>query len=378
MRPAMALPILKGMTIQGSRGTYFVEDMLCEGGMGRLFIAKSPQGTKVVVKEPKILGDCDDPVRLEKLKVEAQILQNINHRNIVKYVDSRDEGHTFYLIIEFVSGKSMKDLYWKRPAEEYEARQYTLTLLYALNYIHNLNIIHRDINPKNLLLPKDLVIIDFGAAKHGYTQLLTFGQTVVGTPGWSAPEQFSGLVTPRCDIYSVGATLFFLLTGHPPQTYIRSDGTVESPKKVNPRVSSEMASVVLKAMDIDPSKRFQIADDMIQEIEGRRVLREPPCIFCRGRKHQIDRTLSIGRLPQCDIYIDDPQLYVSRTHAEVFMDSGTYWIEDTGSKNGTFIYRNGMFQRIMKSELRDGDLIALCYKSDKGPYITLNFKKGNA
>jgi pSer/pThr/pTyr-binding forkhead associated (FHA) protein len=67
--------------------------------------------------------------------------------------------------------------------------------------------------------------------------------------------------------------------------------------------------------------------------------------------------------------------FVSKRHAEVFLDQGKYWIEDTQSTNGTFLYRNGLFQRIQRSELRDGDLVALCYKQDKGPYITLTFKK---
>lgn len=348
--------------------------------MAKLWKARSSSYRDVVVKEPKVLGDQEDPIRLEKLKVEAQILKNVNHKNIVRYIDSVDLGTTFYLIIEFIPGRTLKELYLKRPLDEYEAKQKILTILSTLHYIHGLNIIHRDINWKNILLPNDLVIIDFGAAKLGYTQVYLdpFGNTIVGTPGWSAPEQFQGLVTgPSCDIYSVGAVLFFLLTGDEPRNHMRMPGCIiESPKKVNPGTSSELANVVLKAMDPEPSHRFQIADDMTSAIQGRKVAHDLPCIYCKGRKYPIDKTITIGRQSQCHIFIDDPQFYVSRLHAEVFKEGDKYCIEDVGSKNGTFIYRNGAFQQIDKSELRDGDLIALCWRQDKGPYITLNFRMG--
>jgi serine/threonine protein kinase len=357
--------------------------MLGEGGMGKLWKASSSSSKDVVVKEPKLLGDQDDSIRLEKLKVEAAILKNINHKNIVKYVDSMDLRWTFYLVIEFVPGKTMREVFWKRPANEYEARQYALSVLDALQYLHSMNIIHRDINPKNIILPSDLVIIDFGAAKHGYTQVSPdpFGNTIVGTPGWSAPEQFRGLIAgPSCDIYAVGAVLFFLVTGCAPQQYIRSDLTVESPKKINPSISSELANVVQRAMDPEPTHRYQIAEDMANEMQGFKVAQDSPCVYCKGKKYQIDKTLTIGRQPQCHIFIDDPQCYISRLHAEVFMDGDKCYIEDVGSKNGTFIYRgqwpNGRFQQITKSELADGDLVALCWRQDKGPYITLNFKSG--
>jgi hypothetical protein len=133
---------------------------------------------------------------------------------------------------------------------------------------------------------------------------------------------------------------------------------------------------VLKALSFDPSKRYQIAEDMIREIQGQCVSQGSAHVFCRGTKYELSRRLGIGRSTSCEIAISDTMGFVSKRHAEVFPDQGTYWIEDTQSTNGTFLYRNGVFQRIQRSELHDGDLIALCYKKDKGPYITLTFKKG--
>jgi serine/threonine protein kinase len=228
-------------------------------------------------------------------------------------------------------------------------------------------------------MPKDnIVIIDFGGAKYGYMQIpLTFGNTVVGTPGWTAPEQMQGITSPRCDIYGIGAILFFILTGCPPQSFVNPDGSIESPKKLNPKISNQMEKITLKALSFDPSKRYQIAEDMIKDIQGEYLSQCTPCLYCRGAKYEINKRLRIGRLSSCDVAVDDTIGYVSKHHAEVFPEKGIYWIEDTQSKNGTFLYRKGVFQQIQKSELVDGDLVALCYKKDKGPYITLTFKKGS-
>jgi serine/threonine protein kinase len=348
--------------------------------MGKLYVGKAPDGRKVVIKEPKILGNAEDPIRIEKLKVEGQILAGISHPHIVKYLDSRDDGKTYLLVIEYVPGNTMKSQFLRNPEDDASARRHLLTILQTLSYLHNLNIIHRDVKPENVLLPSDgLILIDFGGAKYGYMQVpLSFGNTVVGTPGWSAPEQFAGVATPRCDIYGAGAILFFLLTGSPPQLAMKADGSVESPRNLNPKVTLEMESIVLKAMSVDPSRRYQIADDMINALQGQTVLQNvPPSIFCRGRKYPVAGRLTIGRNVSCDVVIDDKMLYVGRHHADVYAKDGKYWIEDINSKNGTFIYRNGYFQQITLSELRDGDLVALCYKKDKGPYITLTFKQGN-
>ena len=131
-------------------------------------------------------------------------------------------------------------------------------------------------------------------------------------------------------------------------------------------------------MSVDPSKRYQIADDMVTAIQGQTLVQNvPPFIFCRGKKYPVTRRLTIGRKNTCDVVIEDKMFYVGRHHADVYFRDGKYWIEDNKSKNGTFIYRNGYFQQITLSELNDGDLVALCYRKDKGPYITLTFKQGD-
>jgi hypothetical protein len=167
------------------------------------------------------------------------------------------------------------------------------------------------------------------------------------------------------------------LTGCPPQNYTRGDGTIESPRKINPRISSDTERIILKALSFDPSQRYQIAQDMIKELQGYNVVQCSPCIYCQGTKYDIQGRLTIGINPACNIVIKDYNKFVSRFHATVYPENGRYWIEDSQSTNGTFLYRNGRYDRVVKNELLDGDMIALCYKVGKGPYITFTYKKGN-
>jgi len=314
------------------------------------------------------------------LKVEAQILAKLNHKNIVTYIDESKLGNKYFLIIEFVPGEQLLKIVnpqygKKKPLSESETVDIITSLLNALKYIHQKNIIHRDIGPKNILKDYDITLIDFGAAKDGFTQLVTFGHTIIGKAGWSAPEQFRGLVTPQCDIYAVGTTMFFLLTGDQPRKYLTAEGHLyKTPREINPRVSKEISDVVIKAMDIDPNNRFQLPEDMIRILRGSSVGHKMPSLLCLGNRYSINKTITIGRKSPCDIIIPDIGKYISRKHAQIYYDSGSYWIEDMNSSNGTFIYKKPFFQRVLKSILKDNDIIALCYRPDKGPYVTINFK----
>ena len=346
--------------------------------MGIVYEGKNQLGQKVVIKEPYFKGEPEDAIRLEKLRLEAKILSKLNHKNIVRYLDECNLGNTFYLVLEFVQGSELLSLVnpkhgAKRPFSEDETVNFARKLLEALGEIHRLNIIHRDVNPKNILKDSEVTLIDFGAAKDGYDQVLVGGHTIVGTPVWSAPEQFRGLVTPQCDIYGVGSTMFFLITGDRPNNHMGHDGTlIRSPKDINPSISAGISQTITKAMSLDPTQRFQLAEDMIRALDGQGSGPKVPSILCLGMRHPITGPLTIGR-QNTDIVVPDQQSYISRNHVKVYGDSGRYWIEDQGSTNGTFILKDGIFQRIDKQELKNNDLIALCFKPDKGPYITISY-----
>jgi serine/threonine protein kinase len=377
-----------GTTIKGQRGSYTILREIAKGGMGLVHLARDSFGNRVVVKEPRLTGVYgDDLLKIEKLKVEATILRNLYHEHITRYIDSWSEGGTFYLVVEYVDGETLLDLFWDNPVNEDEAEKYILQVLDALSYMHSQNVVHRDINPKNIMLERRscVKLIDFGTAKYFYTQMTPSAHTgtIVYTPGWAAPEQYKGIATFQSDIYSVGATLFFLLTGKPPMYCVKPNGQLMSPSDVNPSVK-RLSTVVVKAMDPDPSRRYQTASDMRDDILGYvpSISAEAYVIY-GSDKYPVSDEVIIGRADDCDIKILDPEKYVSKQHARIYMRGGRYWIEDLGSLNGTFVIYYDRYGRAQLKKLAphtpwalaDDDLIALCYSKDLGPYVVLKFKR---
>ena len=362
--------------------------------MGYVFLGLEDTGTEVIVKAPRIAGDSQDAMRLAKLKVEAELLRGLDHPNIVRYLDHRNLDGGSFLVVEYVRGRSFKEAFLSRPADEEEGLRLLDQLLKALKYLHTRNIIHRDINPKNLLLTPDgrLIMIDFGAAKRGATQLASSG-TLIGTTGWSAPEQFTtGIVTPSCDLYSVGAVAFFLLTGIEPRLHMGASGALmRSPRDVNPRVSPQLAHVVRVAMDPDPAQRYQTAEDLLLALQGKTLAVGAPHLVVSGAKYPLAALLDIGRAhtcgPECTtagfkkrpgLAIDDQGRRISKHHARIFTDqSGKLWLEDLGSLNGTAVAQGQRGFSALPSrgraQLQDRDAIALGYSPVKGAYLTMMF-----
>ena len=264
-------------------------------------------------------------------------------------------AQNFFLVIEYLEGMNLEDQYNKKSADEQTTKDYAETILKALEFLHGShNIIHRDLNPKNIMNDSNnrLVLIDFGAAKRGWTQVSanmeSGGGTLIGTLGYSAPEQFTtGEVTPASDIYGVGATLFFLLTGENPKRHMGSGGVLKDlPRDVNPSVSGDISRIIKKAMSQEPKDRYQTATDMIRDLRGEgQIDIDSPHIIFQGRKYVIRESLEIGRDHHCpdshaknvrppDIMVDDDQHYISKHHARIIKDrSGVCWIMDLGSRN---------------------------------------------
>jgi serine/threonine protein kinase len=236
---------------------YRLEREICKGGMGVICLCTDiTEGQERVAKYPFLDGR-NDKIKLEKLKVEAEILKTVSHPCIVRYIDSFEEKKILYMILEYIEGKDMKTLFKERPAPESHVKKYAKKLLDALEYLHNENTIHRDITPRNIMVTQNKIkLIDFGGAKMRFTSL---GQesTFLWTPGYGAPEQLWGHSYFQSDIYGVGATLYFLLTGEDPRSI-----PPLSPRNENPRVSKNIDILVRKAPELDPDMRFQTATEM--------------------------------------------------------------------------------------------------------------------
>jgi serine/threonine protein kinase len=204
---------------------YRILHPLGTGGIATTYAAQNLDTGQNVAIKALSLRRLKDWKSLELFEREGKVLSQLNHPGIPKYLDyfqlDTDDDRRFYIVQEIVPGKSLQD--WVESGwhpTELEVREIGEQLLEILVYLHQINppVIHRDIKPPNIIRQSDgkILLIDFGAVKDTYRHTMTSGSTVVGTYGYMAPEQFRGQVKPASDLYSLGATLVFVLTGRSP------------------------------------------------------------------------------------------------------------------------------------------------------------------
>jgi len=368
---------------------YRVDTFLQEGGMGQVYKGTDIATNKdIVIKFVRYHHDGQDSVREDKLKVEADVLKKmINVPNIVNYIDEGHNGnYGFFLIIDFIRGETLKDKYWGKVCPEKELHKICNVLLSTLEYLHGQNMLHRDISPDNIMVSAsgDFVLIDFGAVKEGFNGLNQSVATKIGKQVYSSPEQLQGVSTYQSDIFSVGATIWFLVTGQPPRSR-DTNGRILSAKFYNRSVSDHIDSIILKATEPDVAKRYQNTDEMMKALIGLSIQTNqyPRFILANKIYSLIDDLNIIGRISHGSnsnqgIQINDPNKFISTRQARVYKISGKWFIENLAFKsesNKTYISENnGYIPLNSPRELKHGDIIALCYKSQKGPYMTMQFK----
>jgi hypothetical protein len=206
-------------------GRYRIVRCLGQGSSGTTYAAEVLEsGHGIALKELSLRG-LQDWKKIELFEREARLLKTLNHPAIAQYIDffqvDTADNRWFYLAQTLVPGASLAD--WVEAGgwvDEAEARRIATAVLEVLVYLHGLNppVIHRDIKPQNLIRRDDghIYVVDFGAVQTVYHDSLRQGSTVVGTYGYMAPEQFRGQAVPATDLYSLGATLLFLLTHQSP------------------------------------------------------------------------------------------------------------------------------------------------------------------
>ena len=267
---AVAQGIVPGSTIAKR---YHIKEALGAGGMGTVYRAHDAELDEVVAIKtlrPEILSQ--DPTALERFKGEIRLARRISHRNVVRTHDLGEINGVYFISMEYVEGKSLKELIRARgrlPAAT------TLTvakqLLRALEVAHEQGVIHRDVKPQNVAVTPDgvLKVMDFGIARLAKrTQGVTQAGMVVGTPEYMAPEQLLGDdVDARADLYSAGVVLYECLTGQlpfnadSPITLITKvlEEVPASPRSISPDIPASLADLVVRALDKDPNKRPQTA-----------------------------------------------------------------------------------------------------------------------
>lgn len=221
---------------------------------------------QVVLKEyvlPIHRGQLTTERTTEKLKGEAEILRSLRHPQIVRVLDAFIEDYRGYLVLEYVEGQSLKSMVERfGPQPEKNVIEWAIDTCGTLAYLHGLSppVVHRDITPDNLMLQESgrIKLVDFNVA---YQVDSSATATVVGKHAYIPAEQFRGKPTPQSDIYALGCSMFFLLTGQEPEPI-----TVAHPHELNKSVSAEIDRIVAKATQSALKDRFQTVDELADAI----------------------------------------------------------------------------------------------------------------
>jgi len=270
-REAVDYPEIKGYRIVG---------LLGEGAVGTVFKARrTDTGVSVALKVLHALG----PKRrkhIARLVKEGRVMARLNHPGIVKGLDVGESGGRYYIAMELVEGKSIRDhLEAGRIFTEEETLAVAASVVRALNHAAHHGVVHRDVKPANLMLTPDgkIKITDLGLAKDAVDLSLTRSDATVGTPQYISPEQArdSQAVDLRSDIFSLGATLYHMVTGRPPFTGVSLAEIIhhvlfelEDPvERLNPAVSAPFSKLLGRMLVKDPNDRYQNYHELMADLD---------------------------------------------------------------------------------------------------------------
>lgn len=252
---------------------YEIVRKIDEGGMSVVWLADDTRLKKMqAIKEIKKDAKTDVyKVSPDLIKVEVDIMRRLDHPNIVHVIDYVDDGSTIYIVMDYIQGKDLHKIMKKnlRVITEADVVDWCIQLCDAMGYLHSQGIVYRDMKPGNIMLLDDgtVKIIDFGIAKE-YNPEKAHDTMPLGTRGYAAPEIFKqgSMATPVSDIYSLGVTLFHLVTGHGPLEYM-DQPTLPPIRSLNAQLSEGLEVVVIKATKWKPSERYQSCNEMRYDLE---------------------------------------------------------------------------------------------------------------
>lgn len=247
------VPLEPGHNLCGGR--LEIVRQLAFGGLSAIYLAQLHKGDLVVVKEAVVPANADEASRnkaLELFQREAMFLVKLNHPQIAKVYDYFFEEGRYYLTLEYLRGQDLRQLIKQNGAQpEENVLLWAQQIASILEYLHAQSppIIHRDVTPDNLVRQLDdaIVMIDFGAANEFVG---TATGTLVGKQAYIAPEQLRGRASLSSDIYALGGTMFYLLTGQDPEALCESH-----PREVNSEVSEELDALVARCTAMEETDR---------------------------------------------------------------------------------------------------------------------------
>ncbi|MHC4450506.1 MAG: protein kinase domain-containing protein [Planctomycetota bacterium] len=253
---------------------------LGSGAMGSVYKARHQKLDILVALKVLRVELAQSKTQVERLKREAQLAARLNHPNIVRSLDVGESNGFHYFAVEFVDGPTARSLIRENRMNEKEAVRIVLAVARALEHAHENGVIHRDVKPANIMLSKSgetVKLGDFGLARGQGPSELTLEHAAIGTPQYLAPEQAASAAnaTPRSDLFSLGATLYHLVTGQPPfsgDTLAEIFGKViraefEPPEMVVDDLSVDTLYLIHRLMRPNPRDRYASATELIVDLE---------------------------------------------------------------------------------------------------------------
>jgi serine/threonine-protein kinase len=267
---------------------------------------------KVALKVPHKQG-----VDFGELLREPRLLASLNHPNIVTVLTAEKQENVFFIVMEFVPGETLESIIARDgPLDVTIALDYTCQICNAVDHAHRQGVLHRDLRPANVLVADSgmLKVADFGTSR--FLEIAAHGTTIIGSPPYMAPEQFQGKAVFASDLYSVGVTMYQMMTGVLPydtpspadlDRLMRGE-LVTAPRLKNPRIPRAISDIVVKALSPDIQARYQRASDLLDDILAargaapRRMARSTPAgeaaVTAAGNVQEIHSRLKARETPQ--------------------------------------------------------------------------------
>jgi serine/threonine protein kinase/WD40 repeat protein len=269
-------------------GDYALGEEIARGGMGIVYRARQISLNRIVAVKVLLFGQFASAEFVKRFRAEAEAVASLRHPNIVGIHEVGGHEGQHYFSMDYIDGSNLAELVRETPLNAQAAASLLKTICQALDYAHGRGILHRDLKPSNVLIDAagQPHVTDFGLAKRltDDSHITLTGQ-VFGSPGYIPPERVSSgkVETDRTgDIYSLGAILYFLLTGRAPFVGESVDATLAqvltdeilSPRKLNPGLPADLETICLKCLEREPARRYPTAADLADELD--RFLRGEP------------------------------------------------------------------------------------------------------
>ena len=262
-------------------GDYELLEEIGRGGMGVVYKAWDNTLQRHVALKMILRGIHATPADLGRFRSEAQAAGGLTHPNIVPVYQVGEQNGQAYFCMKYVVGKTLAAVMADKPLHPRQAAQYMIAIARAIQHAHEKGILHRDLKPSNIMIDENQqpLVTDFGLAKRVEGgESITGTCAIIGTPSYMAPEQAEGVKNPTvaCDVYSLGAILYELLTGRPPflaasavetLLLVRSEEPVR-PRALNPQIDVDLEFICRKCLEKNPEHRYASAKKLADDLEA--------------------------------------------------------------------------------------------------------------